>query len=96
MKPIINGTGNFYVEAETRDETRTDVVVDYLGEQFVIELKIWRGQAYNERREKQLSDYLDYFHIDKGFMLSFCFNKDKETGVKEVIVGNKLLIEGVV
>ena len=32
LKPIINGTGNFYIEAQTRDQLRTDVIVDYLGE----------------------------------------------------------------
>ena len=43
LKPIINGTGNYYLEAQTRDACRTDVIVDYLGEQFVVELKIWHG-----------------------------------------------------
>lgn len=46
LKPIINGTGNYYIESRTRNLERTDVVVDYQGEQFVIELKIWRGNAY--------------------------------------------------
>lgn len=31
LRPIINGTGNCYVEAQTRDARRTDVIVDYLG-----------------------------------------------------------------
>lgn len=31
LKPIINGTGNYYLEAQTRDAGRTDVVVDYAG-----------------------------------------------------------------
>ncbi|MCM1145606.1 MAG: AAA-like domain-containing protein, partial [Lachnoclostridium sp.] len=43
LKPIINGTGNYYLEAQTLDARRTDVIVDYLGEQFVVELKIWHG-----------------------------------------------------
>lgn len=30
LKPIINGTGNYYIEAQTRDARRTDVIVDYL------------------------------------------------------------------
>ena len=34
LKPIINGTGNYYIEAQTRDQTRTDVIVDYLGIQY--------------------------------------------------------------
>lgn len=96
LKPIINGVGNSYVEAETRSRERMDLVIDYRGEQFIIELKIWRGNAYNERGERQLSDYLDYFGIKKGYMLSFDFNKKKEIGVKEVILGDKLLIEAVV
>lgn len=36
LKPIINSTGNYYIEAQTRDQTRTDVIVDYLGEQFIL------------------------------------------------------------
>lgn len=96
LKPIINGVGNFYMEAQTRDARRTDVIVDYLGEQFVIELKIWRGNEYNERGEQQLTDYLNYFHLQKGYMLSFNFNKKKEPGLKEIRLGGKTLIEAVV
>ena len=94
LKPIINGTGNYYIEAQTRDQTRTDVVVDYLGQQFVVELKIWRGDRYNAAGEKQISEYLDYFGLDMGYMLSFNFNKKKETGVRQVQIGGKILYEG--
>ena len=73
-----------------------DLVLYYRGEQSVIEIKIWRGNAYNERGEEQLSDYLDYFHLKKGYMLSFNFNKRKEIGVKEIRVRDKILIEAVV
>ena len=96
LRPIINGKGNYYVEAETRDETRTDVIVDYLGQQYVVELKIWRGEAYNERGEQQLAEYLDYYHLDTGYMLSFCFNKNKQSGIHEVKVGDRTIIEAVV
>ena len=96
LKPIINGVGNYYMEAQTRDAKRTDVIVDYLGEQFVVELKIWRGNEYNERGEEQLIGYLDYFHQKKGYMLSFNFNKRKEVGVKVIEVGDKVIVEAVV
>ncbi len=96
LKPIINGVGNCYVEARTRNRERMDLVIDYRGEQFVIELKIWRGNAYHERGERQLSDYLDYFHLKKGYMLSFCFNKDKKIGVKDIVLGDRVLIEALV
>lgn len=96
LKPIINGVGNYSVESQTRNNERMDLVIYYRGEQAVIELKIWRGNAYNERGEEQLLDYLDYFHLTKGYMLSFNFNKNKKIGVKEVRIGNKVLIEAVV
>ena len=96
LKPIINGTGNYYVEAQTRDERRTDIIVDYLGEQFIIELKIWHGNEYNERGEKQLAAYLDDYHKDKGYLLSFNFNKKKEVGVKEIRIGGRVIVEAVV
>ncbi len=31
LRPIINGEGNYYIEAETRNERRMDIVVDYHG-----------------------------------------------------------------
>ena len=96
LRPIINGTGNYYVESRTRNMERTDVIVDYRGEKIVIELKIWRGNAYNERGERQLIDYLEHYHLKKGYMLSFNFNKNKKTGVNRVVLGDKVLIEAVV
>ncbi len=96
LRPIINGVGNYYVEAQTRDMGRTDVIVDYRGEQFIIEIKIWHGLEYHTRGERQLSAYLDAYHTDKGYMLSFNFNKKKKIGVNEIVVGNKTIIEAVV
>lgn len=96
LRPIINGVGNYYVEAETRDETRTDIIIDYLAHQYIIELKIWRGNSYNERGEKQLAEYLDYYHLTTGYLVSFSFNKSKQPGVHEVLVEGKKLIEALV
>lgn len=96
LRPIINGIGNYYIEAQTRDAKRTDVVIDYAGEQFVIEMKIWHGNEYNERDEQQLADYLDYFHQTKGYLLSFNFNKKKEIGLNTIMIGEKIIVEAVV
>ena len=95
LKPIINGTGNYYIESQTRDQKRTDVIIDYLGRQYIIELKIWHGERYNEEGEKQIIQYLDYFGLSTGYMLSFNFNKRKKTGVTQVQIGDKVLYEGV-
>ena len=48
------------------------------------------------KSEDQLANYLEYFHLKKGYMLSFNFNKKKEIGIKEIQVGDKTLIEAVV
>lgn len=96
LKPIINGVGNYYIEARTRDMRRTDIIVDYLGEQFVIELKIWHGDEYNNRGKEQLADYLNTYHLNKGYLLSFSFNKNKVPGLKEIKFGGKTIIEAVV
>lgn len=96
LKPIINGSGNFYIEAQTRDMKRTDVIVDYRGEQFIIELKIWHGEEYSRRGETQIFEYLQYYRKEKGYMLSFNFNKKKEAGVKKICCQGKEIVEAVV
>lgn len=96
LRPIINGSGNYYIEAQTRDHTRTDVIVDYKSQRFIIEMKLWRGNAYNERGEKQLFEYLDFYKKDTGYLLSFNFNKKKQTGIKEILLDGKRIVEIVV
>ena len=45
---------------------------------------------------KERCEYLDYWNLDTGYMLSFNFNKKKEQGVKRVQIGDKVLLEGTV
>ena len=59
----------------------------------IIELKICLGECYNAEGEQQISEYLDYFGLTTGYMLSFNFNKNKEPGVKLEQIGNKVLFE---
>lgn len=96
LKPIINGTGNYYIESRTRSLGRTDVVIDYLGRQTVVELKIWRGNAYQKRGVEQLAGYLEDYQLEKGYLLSFCFNKNKKTGKRVISCGGKMIVEVVV
>lgn len=96
LRPIINGVGNYYIEAHTRSLGRTDIIVDYCGEQFIVETKIWRGDEYNSRGENQLAGYLDDYGLSRGYMLSFNFNQKKQIGVHEIVVDGKIIIEAVV
>ena len=72
------------------------MIVDYGGVRSVVELKIWYGEEYHARGEKQLLEYLEYYHLDKGYMISFNFNKKKEVGVKSIPLGNRVIVEAVV
>lgn len=96
LSPIINGTGTYSIEEQTRDHSRMDVVIHYLGRRYILELKVWHGERYNEKGEQQILRYLDYWKLDTGYMLSFNFNKNKETGVRPVRIGDRLLYEGIV
>lgn len=96
LKPVINGIGNYYIEARTRDLRRTDIIVDYCGEQYIIEMKIWHGEEYNKRGEQQLLGYLDDYHADRGYLLSFNFNRNKKIGVQDIFIDRKVITEAVV
>ena len=96
LRTIINGSGNYYIESRTRNMGRTDVIVDYRGEQYLIELKIWRGKEYHNRGEQQIIGYLNDYHKNKGYMLSFCFNKKKQVGIQEIVIDGKTVIEAIV
>ncbi len=96
LRPIINGTGNYYIEAQTRDRRRMDIVVDYLGVRHIIELKIWRGEEYNRKGEEQLCEYLEKHDLKKGYLVSFCFNKNKKPGIYTIQNNDKIIVEAVV
>lgn len=96
IRPLINGTGNYYIEARTRSMGRTDLIIDYLGKQYIVEMKIWHGEEYNTRGEEQLIGYLEDYHLKKGYLLSFNFNQNKQVGVKELHFSRHTIIEAVV
>ena len=72
------------------------MIIDYCGEQHIVELKLWRGQEYNKRGEEQLTDYLDLDHAKPGYLVSFNFNKKKKVGVERLRIKDKIIFEAVV
>ena len=96
IRPLINGMGNYYIEARTRSMGRTDLIIDYLGVQYIVEMKIWHGDEYNSRGEDQLIGYVKDYGQKKGYMLSFNFNKNKKTGVQELHFKEYTIVEAVV
>ena len=89
IRPIINGLGFDFKEVQISEEKRLDIVITYNNHKYIIELKIWRGDNYHQKGLKQLANYLDINEQNKGYLLVFNFNKNKEYKKEEVIIDNK-------
>jgi hypothetical protein len=71
LKPIINGNGYDFKETQISEEKRLDVVITYLHQKFVAELKLWYGQKAHEVGLQQLADYLGRQNLTEGYLLIF-------------------------
>lgn len=93
IKPIINGVGFDYKEVQISEERRLDVVIQYNNNKYVIETKIWHGDAAHQKGLKQLKNYLDIEGLNKGYLLIFNFNKNKEYISEKYTIGEKEIFE---
>lgn len=85
LKPIINGTGHYVVEPETRDSTRMDVVIFYAKNEYILELKIWHGKKRLSDGIRQLTSYMESRSQRSGWLLLFCFQDEYEkTGLDDI------------
>ncbi|MDO8685634.1 MAG: AAA-like domain-containing protein [Clostridiales bacterium] len=96
LRPILNGRGFSFVEAQTRENRRMDVVITFGAEKFVVELKIWNGRKYEEKGLEQLADYLEMQRLDAGYMVVFNFNSNKKYSTEWVEVKARKIFEVVV
>ena len=71
MKPIVNGSGYDFKEAQISEERRLDVVITFFQHKYVAELKIWRGQVAHEEGLSQLNDYLTRLNLTEGYLIIF-------------------------
>jgi len=95
LRPLVNGVGFFHIESQFTDMRRMDVVVDYGREQFIIELKLWKGEKSQSRAYEQLLGYMDSRGLNKGYLLTFDFrkNENKERKSEWVSVDGKQIFE---
>lgn len=96
LRPIINGRGFSLVEPQTRGNKRMDVVVTYGGEKFVVELKIWHGQSYEQKGLAQLASYLDTQGLGTGWLVTFGLGKAPRTQPEWVEADGKQIFKVVV
>jgi Predicted AAA-ATPase len=89
MKPILNGGGHDFKEAQISEERRLDVVLTYYNHKYVAELKIWRGQTAHEEGLLQLADYLDRQNLNEGYLVIFDHSSVKSWHTDRVEVKEK-------
>lgn len=75
LRPLINGEGFYHIESQFTDLRRMDLIVDYAREQFILELKLWKGEAAHEKAYEQLAGYLASKGAQTGYLLTFDFRK---------------------
>ena len=88
ISSIINGSGFAICESQSRDGKIRDILITYLDQLFVVELKIWYGQKRHERAYAQLAGYMDKEQLDAGYLLTFDSRKTKKRHQKWVELDN--------
>jgi hypothetical protein len=96
LRGIINGKGNYAIEPETRGSKRMDIVVFFERKEYIIELKIWRGESYEAKGMKQLAGYVNSRGQKKGYLLSYCNLKKSPRESGHVVVDGVEIYEQVV
>jgi len=70
LQRIVNGGGSIAREMAV-GRGRTDLVIEFNGDVFVLELKIKRSNTNMERTYKQLFHYLDQLNQPHGYLILF-------------------------
>jgi len=98
LSPTINGHGFYHIESQLTDLRRMDIVVNFGNEQYIVELKTWKGEAAREKAYDQLLGYMETKRADKGYLLTFDFRKEenKERIAEWVQIGDKQIFDVVV
>ncbi|MCL2814978.1 MAG: AAA-like domain-containing protein, partial [Oscillospiraceae bacterium] len=98
LKPLINGQGFYHIESRFTDLRRMDIVVDFGCEQFIIELKLWKGEEAEKKAYNQLMGYMETKRAATGYLLIFDFRlrKNKERKAKWLDIDGKKIFEVIV
>ena len=83
LKPLINSIGFYHFEPQTRDHGLIDMVVDFMKQQFILEMKLWYGDRRHEEAYSQLAGYLQSKNKDRGYLLTFDFCKTRDDSPTE-------------
>jgi hypothetical protein len=82
LKPFINGVGFYHFESQTSEAGKIDLVVDFMQQQFILEIKLWYGENRHQSAFEQLAGYLRSKNHDKGYLLTFDFRHKSDEQTK--------------
>jgi hypothetical protein len=86
IAPLLNGDGFYHIESQLSDLRRMDIVIDYNHEQFIVELKLWHGEAGHDAAYEQLAGYLRSKGVARGYLVTFDLRKSANRDPREVWV----------
>jgi len=95
LRPLINGQGFYHIESQFTDLRKMDITIDYGQEQYIVELKIWRGEKYKKEAYKQLLNYMESKNAQTAYMLTFDFRKEinKQTQAEWVEIEGRQIFD---
>jgi glycine betaine/choline ABC-type transport system substrate-binding protein len=98
LQRVINGGGQV-IRAMATGNGRLDLYVEYKGQKYPVELKIWRGEKYFESGFDQIMRYMDILGSKEGWLVIFD-QRQKSTWderifmKKEIVNGETITIVG--
>ena len=96
LSSILEGHGSYSIDERTKTESSTDIMITYLGQQYLIALRVWHGNRHLQAGKQQIVEYLERYELRKGYLLSFSFDYVKTTGIQWIKIGDKVICEGTI
>ncbi|MDR1485190.1 MAG: ATP-binding protein [Planctomycetaceae bacterium] len=91
LQRVINGGGQV-IRAMATGNGRLDLYVEYKGQKYPVELKIWRGEKYLESGFNQIMRYMDILGSNEGWLV--IFDQRKKSTWDERIFMKKEIVDG--
>jgi hypothetical protein len=75
-----------------------DIVVDFGIDEFIIELKLWKGEQQEQKAYNQLLGYMESRKAVTGYLLIFDFSNDikKQKKAEWIEIDSKRIFEVIV
>ena len=95
LQPYLDEKGSYYLESKPNLAVgkRMGVVIVYDQQEFIIELKCWHGELYQQDAYRLLTDYVKQRDANAGYLLTFDFRQQKEVKQEWISVHGTSILE---